>query len=638
MRTVLAWTVLCLLHPLPALAQATSEWRTTHDLPVAVVEVAGGDVEVFAAALPVDASPPAAVAGFSTTLTPQRGALLWSVRVPALLARPTLAEFVGTLAATGTAAVVLLGPAPARDLREPLAALEGVPVRPLPRLPCVLAEGGVELVRGAPERIELSFAVPGPEDPRYDLLPALAALLRTRLRTSFPEIRVATELTGGCARLHLEVPAGREGARLLLGRVRGRLATLLTSPPTADEAAQAAAACENRAARAAVDGRGAAEELVQRLALGGTVAGALVAPALDPAALAELARGVLAGHAGFATVVEQERRPQEEAPETLEDGAVLAVHWIPSATGVMAIALGGVDPRVGRTLLAAAADRVARQGWSAAVGDILGVPTLAVAVPAAAVVAMMEQVSDAFTAAQPPAPDDLAAEVGRAEGLAERVTAESVSIQLALPPEVDEGPDAGRKFFGSLPSAGVRSGAAPPGPGLAWTVRDGEPEVVGVVDLPTTTAGLVAGQVVRDRLNGHDDVHTSVLAPPGRVILAIAAQGGAHVPAVDARLAKLWNGMHRPCTPAELGAATHRLFADLYGDAAQASARAAASAFVPHLPRAEDVLSTEPSAVSAALSKLPSWEQLPRFARGRAPEVVVGPRRGRGVRKSPSQR
>ena len=65
-----------------ALAQATSEWRTSHDLPVAVVEVAGGDVEVMAAALPAGASPPVVVAGFPATTTGQAGMVLWATRVP----------------------------------------------------------------------------------------------------------------------------------------------------------------------------------------------------------------------------------------------------------------------------------------------------------------------------------------------------------------------------------------------------------------------------------------------------------------------------------------------------------------------------------------------------------------------------
>jgi hypothetical protein len=638
MRTVLALTVLSPLIALPALAQATSEWSASNHVPVAVVEVAGGDLEVAVAALPPEASPPTTVAGFAATLTPERGILVWSVRVPALLVHPVLEEFLRPLAGIGCAAVVLLGPVPAREMREELNALDAVPLRAPPRLPCVLADGGVEVVRGAPERVELSFAVPGPQDPRYDLLPALAAFLRMRLHEAFPDVRIDSELHGGCASLHLEVPAGREGARSLLARIRRHLATELAVTPTADEVAKAAAASDALASQAAVDGRAVAEELVQRLALGGTLAGALAAPALDAATLGGLARQVLGGHAGSATLVEQERRPLNEATTTLDDGAVLAVSWIPSSTGVLAVALGGVDPRGGHALLAAAADHAARQGWNAVVEDVLGVPTLAAVAPAAAVVAMLEQVSDALAAPPPSPPADLVTDVVTAEGLAEHVSGESVSIALALPPELDEGPEAGRKFFGGLPTAGVRTGAPLPGAGLAWTVRDGDPEVIGVADVPASVAGLVAAQIVQDRLSGETDVRTFLLAPPGRVVLAVDAQGGAHVPAVDARLAGLWNAARRACTAGELTRITHRMLATLYGGAAQATARAAASAFVPHLPSAERLLATEPSDVDAALHGLPSWEQLARFARGRGPDVVVPPTRRRGVRKSPPRR
>ena len=221
MRTIPARIALCLLVSTPLLGQAMSEWRTTHDLPVAIAEVAGGDVEVLTAVLPAEASPPDTVAGFPAQLTARRGALLWSVRVPALLVQSALSEFVQTLATTGCAAVVLLGPVPARELEGPLAALEGVPVRPLPRVPCVLAEGGVEVRRGSPERVTLSLALPGPTDPRYDLIPALVAFLRARLATTFPDVRVESELEGACARLLVRLPAGQEHPRVVDRGARG---------------------------------------------------------------------------------------------------------------------------------------------------------------------------------------------------------------------------------------------------------------------------------------------------------------------------------------------------------------------------------------------------------------------------------
>jgi hypothetical protein len=638
MRRAAARVALCLLVATPAFGQATSEWRTTHDLPVTVVEVAGGDVEFLVAVLPTEASPPEAVVGFPTTVTPQRGALLWTVRVPVLLTQPALSQFVQTLATTGAAAVVALGPMPARELEVPLAALEGVPDRPLPRLPCVLADGGVELRRGAPERVELSLTVPGPQDPRYDLMPALAALVRSRLLAAFPEVQVESELEGGCARLLVRLPAGNESPRLVLGHLRQTLATLPSATPTADEVVSALAACRTRAARAAVAGAAVAEELAERIALGGSVAGALASPALDSAALAELTRQVLEGHAGFATVVEQERRPQGEQPETLEDGAVLSVRWIPGDTGVVAIALGNMDPRAGRKLLTSAANAAADEGWATDMGEALGVPTLAVAAPSSAIIAVMERVSDSLTAAQPARGDDLDSEVAHAFGLSERATAESVSVALALPPEVDEGPEAGRKFFGSLPGAGVRTGPTLANPGLAWKLGDGSPQVVGTVELPATVAGVVAGQVVQDRLARAEGVRTFLLAPPGRPILALAGEGTAHVPALDARLADLWKGARRAAAAAEVTAAARRLFAVLYGDAAQATARAAASVFLPVVPGEAALLGIEAREVSAVLAGLPNWEKLARFARGRAPQVVVPPPRKRGMRESAPRR
>jgi hypothetical protein len=631
-----ASVALCLVVSVPALGQATSEWRTTHDLPVAVAEVAGGDVEVLTAVLPAEASPPDTVAGFPTQLTPRRGALLWSVRVPALLVQPALAEFVRALAAMGTAAVVALGPVPARELEASLAALEGVPVRPLPRVPCVLAEGGVEVRRGTPERVELSLALPGPTDPRYDLLPALAAFLRARLAAAFPDVRVENELDGACARLVVRLPAGEEHPRLVLRRLRQNLAALPATPPTGDESGRVTASCQSGAARAAVAGNAAAQGMAERLALGGGVAGALATPAIDPATLAQLTHHVLDGHAGFATLVEQERRPQNEPPRTLENGVVLTVRWIPGETGVVAVALGGVDPRAGRRVLTAAAEAAATEGWATSVAETLGVPTLAVASPAAGVTAVMEHVSESLAAGGPAGSDDLDAEVARALGLAERVTAETLSVALALPPEVEEGTEAAGKFFGSLSGGGVRTGATLATSGLAWKAGDGPPQEIGVAELPATTAGLVAGQLLQNRLSREAGLRTFMLVPAGRVVLAVGADGGSHVPALDARLAALWKGACRPATAGEATAAARRLLALLYGDAAQATARAAAAVFLPVVPAEAALLGTEAREATAVLAGLPGWEKLARFARGRAPQVVVPPRKG-GVRKSASQ-
>jgi hypothetical protein len=637
MRTIAARVALCLALSVPAFGQATSEWRTTHDLPVAVAEVAGGDVEILVAVLPADASPPDTVAGFPTQVTPRRGALLWTVRVPAMLAQPALSEFTQRLALMGTAAVVALGPVPARELEGPLAALEGVPVRPVPRLPCVLAEGGVEVLRGTPERVVLTLAVPGPADPRYDLLPAVAAFLRARLASAFPDARVESELEGACAHLVVRLPAGQQHPRVVLRALRQRLATLPATPPSAEETERAIASCQSRAARAAVAGRAAAGELAERLALGGGVSGALATPAVDPATLGVLAHLLLDGHAGFATLVEQERRPVNEPPHALENGVAVSVRWIPGETGVVAVALGGMDPRVGKKVLGAAAEVAASEGWAASVGETLGVPTLAVASPADGVTAVMEHVSESVTTAPASGGDDLDAEVASALGLADHVTAETVSVALALPPEVEEGVEAAGKFFGSLAGGGVRTGTTLATAGLAWRAGEGPPQEVGVVELPSTAAGLAAGQVAQDRLSRGGGLRTYVLVPPGRVVLAVGGEGGAHVPDLDARLAALWKGACRPVSAAEAAAAARRLLSLLYGDAAQATARAAATVFLPVVPTEAELLGTEGREVTNVLASLPSWDKLPRFARGRAPQVVAPPPRKGGVRKSGSE-
>ena len=627
-------TVLLLVMAVPAFGQAVSGWLTGHQVPVAVVEVPGGDVEHLAAVLPADASPPDEVAGFPGQVTPRRGALLWSVRVPALLVQPALAEFARTLAATGAAAVVALGPVPSRELEGPLAVLESVPNRPLARVPCVLADGGVEVRRGTPERVDLAIALPGPEDPRYDQISGFSAWVQLRLAASFPDVRVASELQGGCARLVVQTPAGDEHPRLTLRRLRASLAGLATATPTPEEVQRAQAVGQARIAEVEVTGGAVARRLAERLALGGGVAGALTSPMLDAATLASLARQILGGHAGFASLTEQERRALAEAPKTLENGAVVTVRSVPGEVGVVAVALGGLDPRAGKDVLSAAADLASHQGWTVSVGEISGVPTLALAVPAGQVTDVLERVSDVLSSPRPPTEDDLALAVARALGLADRVTAETVSVALALPPEVEEGGEAAEKFFSNLQAGGVRSGAAALNPGFVWKPGDGAPEEAGVVELPPTPAGLAVGQIMRDRLGREPGVRTVTLAPPGRFVLVVTGEGGAHVPELDARLATLWQGVRRPAQAAEVGAAARRVLAAFYGDAAQATARAAAAVFLPVVPTDAELLGLEPLEVNAAIAALPAWEKLVRFARGRAPQVAVPPPRKGSVRKS----
>ncbi len=620
---------------LTAGAQVTSEWRTGRGVPVAVIEVVGGDVEHLAAVVPADAVAPAAIAGFPLEVRPRRGAQLWSVTVPELLAPQAVSDLAGRLAASGAGAVVALGAVPARELQDALAALDAVPARPLPRSRCVLADGGEAVQRGTPNRVELVFALPPPDDPRADLAPALVAWVQTRLAAEFPDVRVESELHDDCARMAIRLAAVNESPRALVRRLRQRVAALANTPATPEEVTRALAACQARAVQAAVHGGTVARDLAERLALGGRVAAVLATPVVDADTLAELARQVLGGHAGFATVVEQERRAQDEARQTLDNGAVVQVRWIPGEIGVVAVALGNVAPRAGREVVAAAATAAARKGWVTTVRELAGVPAVAVAAPSAALTDVIEQVSDGVASVRPAVHDDLEAVVMHSLGLANVPAGEAFSIALALPADLEVGGEAAGKFFGGIPPGQVTAGAAAGGPGLNWTVSGDAPEVVGVVELPPTAAGMVAGQLLRDRLAPEPGIATMLLAPAGRLVLTIAAAGGPHVPALDARLAGVWKKAAAPKTPAgEVAAAAREVLAAFYGDAGAATARLAAAAFLPVVPTEADLLGADPAEVGKTIAGLPPWEKLARYARGQAPPTAP-PRSARPtVRKS----
>ncbi len=614
-------------------AQAVTEWRSASGLPVAVVEVAGGEVEHLAVFLPAGVEPPPTLAGFPLAASSRRGGTVAVVTVPAALAGTLVADACRGLGGVGAAAFVLVGVAPARELQPALAALDGVPNRPLPQAACPIAEGGVELLRGSPERIELDLAVPGVDDPRFDLLPGLAGWLRERLGRSFPALRGDVE-SSPCPRLVLRVEPGSEHPRLTLRRLRAALAELAISVPTSAEAAAAAVSARRMVAASSLDGAATARELAVRLAGGGRVMGLMLAPQIDAATLASLARDVLAGHPGFATLVEQERRAVPGEKETLDNGAVLSWRWVAGETAVAAVAIGGVAPERARATLEGAAAASANRGWAAEVDGLLGVVAVAVMVPASeldeALEVLAEEVGRGGGNSNQSIPADPLAAV---YGLGDVVSADALSVALALPEEAEEGREAAVKFFAGLPAGGVRTSSLAGPAGLAWTRGPGAPRLAAAIELPTSVAALVAGEVLAGRLATVAAV--SWLPSPSRLVLAVRAEGGASVPELDAAVGKaLTSAVHR-ASPAETAAAARRLVAALFGDAARATARAAAAPFLPLVPTPETLLATDPGEVSAVLTALPRWEALPRHAEGPAPvEPVPTP----GVRKSPSRR
>jgi hypothetical protein len=627
--------ILCLVALLAAAAeagaQAVTEWRTASGLPVAVVEVAGGDVEHLAVFVPTQVELPPTLASFPLVATPRRGGTVAVLTAPAALTATLVVE-AGAALSRGAAAVVLVGPTPARELQAALAGLDGAPHLPLPRPACLLAEGGVELRRGTPERVELSLAVPGPDDPRSELLPSLAGWLRGRLEKQFPSIRTDLE-SSPCPRLVLRAEAGTEHPRVTLGRLRSALGELAVASPAPAEVDKASAAARRGLATVALDGSSTARELAVRLAAGGRAAGALLVAHIDAASLGAIAHHVLAGHPGYAILVEQERRAVAADSQTLENGVVLSWRWVAGETAVAAVAVGGVTPHQGRTALEAAAAAAADRGWAVEVSGIVGVPTVAVVVPAPELDEVLEVLAEAITGvgtAAPATPDE---ELARSFGLADAVSADSLSVALVLPEEIEEGHEAAVKFFAGLPAGGVRATVLAGPVALGWTRQPGTPRFAAAIELPATVPGLVAGEVLASRIEKVAAATWLVL--PGRLFLVISAEGGASVPELDAAAAAALAALRGAASSADTAEAGRRLAAVLFGDVARSAARTAAAPFLPVLPRQEELLAVDAAEVSRVLAGLPPWASLVRRATGPEP---VAPTPPAGVRKSPPRR
>ncbi len=628
--------VLALFTPLAATAQAVTEWFTARGVPVSVIEVAGGDVVHVAAVVPNESAVPARLAGFAFEVRPASLGLVVEGTVPAFAAVPALGALAAALEPRGAAALVILGGAPARELGSLSAALERVPLAAAPRRVCLLAEGDVSLLRGFPERLEMILPLPAPDDPRYDLLPALEGWLRRRLAQRWPAISTSIELRDTCPRLFIRVPSPAEHPRAVLPSLREAIRELASATPSPEDVDAVSSTLDRRRAAWALDGRSTARELALRRVAGGRAASALSPPLLDAGALAALARSVLSGHAGEAVVVEAERRPVDDALEALDNGVLLAWRWVPSSLGTVGVALGGVDPEVGRAALRLLASEAAREGWHALLDTLAGVPAIALAVPANDLPAVLEAVASVLMEPAVPADRDWDGRIGSAIGLATEISASSVAVAVSAPAEADVVREAAAKFFSGLAPATVRS-TVPLSPGLVQATAAGAVVIHAAVELPAAVPGWLAGEILGVRLQRLAGARVRWLAPASRLVLEVAASGEGHVPGLDARLAAVWSAARAPATAEEAAAAAAALRALLYGDPARAALRAAAAPFLPGLPRQEDLLGVETAEISAALAGLPGWAELPRLGRGPEPLMVIPPP-GPAVRQSPARR
>jgi hypothetical protein len=586
--------------------------------------------------VPAETTPPATLAGVAVTTTARRGGQTWVVSPPALLTVPVVAELVAVLG-KGAAAVVLLGPVPSRELQTVLAELENVPLRSLPRARCVLADGGHEVRRGDVERVDLRLALPGPEDPRLALAPALELWLEHSLAPSFPGVRVSSDLGGGCPTLAVRAPCGELSPVATLKRLRQELARLAEAAPTPVDLDLLTVAWQGRLALLATNGAEVATQLVDRLALGVNVAQLVAAPRLDPAALTALTRVVLGGHAGFATLIEQETRSRPPAVTALPNGATVTTAWIPGQLAVVALALGSLDPLTARSVLDGVASAAARRGWGVSQRELLGVASVAVAAPSSSVTEVLESMLVDLDKARGLSGDPLVAEVQRSLGVATTLSGDGVSVALALPPEAEEGVDAARKFLDDLPPGGVRVDNGLQARRLAWQESDETPRVVAALELPPGAVGAVLAGLLRERAARESALQCQLIAPPGRLLLLLLGSGEAHVPALDVRLAASWSSVRGArVSTEEVTASVRRLQGELFGDLATATARTAAQPFVAGMPSLQELLGVSSGDVTTALAGLPAWNALPRFARGRAPQVVMPSPGGSGVRKSPT--
>jgi hypothetical protein len=623
-------SVLALAVAASAGGQAVTEWRTAGGLPVAVVEIAGGDLEHFAAVVPATATRPAQVGGWPLSAVERDGAARWSLSVPATAATQTALALAPLLAAAGCSALAAAGPAPARELRGAFAALDPLPPAAA-RPECALADGRVEIVRGSPEHVELNYAVPPPDDPRFDMVPLLAAVVERRLDGAFPGARAAAEQRDGCWRLVVGCTPADEPPRPAAARLRAAMVSLAAGVVTEAEIAAVAAPLRRAAARLAGDAAAAAATIAERLAQGGRAAGTVAPPFASAEALSALLRDVLAARRGHAVVTEAEQRTRLEEPETLAGGVILTTRWLVEEVGVLALAFGGVDPAAGRAVAAVIAARLVGAGWRADTREIAGIAVLTAVLPPEDLPEALEMLGAGLADSVPPTAErDLADDVASALGLIGTPAAETLSVALALPPDADEGVEAARKFLTTLPAGGVRSSAALTDTRLLWTQGEGTPQIAAVVDLPPGAAGWLAGEVLAARVGRDGTMRAAWMSPPGGLAVVVSGDGEANVPALDSRLARLWPRLTAAATVEELDAAGRTLFSSLYGDLPAAMARAALRPFLPGIPSETDLLAADGAAVSTALAGLPAWDALLRVARGPAPVPVAPP-----VRKSP---
>lgn len=611
--------LLVLLGAAPAFPQAVTQGRTEKGLPWAVVELPGGDAEWVAVWAPPGAPPPA---GFEEASAPW--GQVWAAWRPALSAPVALAQVLEGV--TQAAAVAFVGPVPARELAAALAVTERVTPQQVPKTPCGFADGVVRAVRRDQEGFRWAFPLPPPGDPRFELARPLAWVLEGRFRRlGFTgPVRVEGE---ACPALVLQHQGGSPRQQLALARERR---ATLAAPVTAEELSGFFQVQRREATRWAVDPRGVAVAAAERLGLDRPLGPLFFPVEPAPAAVEALLRETLLTYAGQGEVWERERRALPPEQRVLSNGAVLAWRATDSDVGVLAVGLAGLDAQAAQALAQELALAAARAGLPAQTVTFGGMAAVALVGQPEDLVEALEGLVGSVSGASSRPLSPLHARVREALGLGHTIFGENLAVFLSLPEDGEELSEAAEKFLAAVPAGTVRR-LVRLSAGLEWQGGEGPAEVMAVVELPSTLAGVVVAEALALRLRAQGlevDLHN----PPGSLALCFGGGGAESLARQEEVLASAWETA-RLLTSEDTARAWASLAHRMVGSAAQAAMRQALSVFLPTLAQG---LRSEPDReeVRQVVAGLPGYKQLPRFGigPGEPPRQPAGRRARGGVR------
>lgn len=591
--------LLLTLAPLPLFGQAVTQGKTTQGLPWAVVELPGGDTEIVAAWLSLEAPVPS---GWEEAQSP------WPrVVVTEELAVKATARFMEALGGLeAVVAVALVGPSPARELPGLLAKLEDVKPAQPPKAGCGFTDGVVNFVRADREGFALTLPAPGPEENFWELTELAVFLGESRwqkLGFSGP----VRWRKGPCPTVTLEDYGEEPRKRLARGReVLGELG----KPVESFELETYRSWKLRETARWAVDPKSIAVEACQRLGWGRALGPLFYPPLVSPKAAGEVMERVFGLFKGQATIFERERRATAPGIETLSNGVSLLTQPIASEFALLAVAFSGVATQVAEEVAKTFAVEAVKQGYPAETVSAAGMVAVVVVANPAELTEHLERLATLLSREASPM-DSLAAKGLQAVGLGSRIAGENLAVLLQLPEGEEEVLEAAHKFLASLPSGSLLRGGSL-APGLVWHDADAPAEIVAFFELPESLPGALLGHVLVRRLAAQG-ANAQLTHQPGRLVLGFWGQGAESLQAQDEILEKAWESA-RLLSVREILTAWPEVGQTLSGSSAKVAMRQVMGVFFSSLAR---FFSPEEEEVANLLRALPAYRNLPRLGLGR---------------------